>query len=237
MLTEKGDWKKSWEKNIDNYLAKPPRTANFINYLLSNVINSILELGAGSCRDSIALSKFGYNVTASDFEQNTIELLKKKLQLSKVSLEVIDTFNISKDDNSVDLIFHNGLFVLFDDNQIKQALIEQARVARKYILILVHNGLNRDLVADYKMKINQNKIYDIRFFSQDELENLIKQSGIPFKEIMFYKFGGFADTFYDKKVKGVKNLFFSISSKLAPMFYRFQSNAKTERIACLIKLN
>ena len=72
MLTEKTEWQDSWLKNLEIYLSKPPRTANFVKHILRGKVSSVLELGAGSCRDSRALSHEGYDVIASDFEPRTV---------------------------------------------------------------------------------------------------------------------------------------------------------------------
>ena len=236
MLTEKTEWQDSWLKNLEIYLSKPPRTANFVKHILRGKVSSVLELGAGSCRDSRALSHEGYDVIASDFEPRTVEMLKNRFSKEKLKIETIDTFNIIKETNSFDLVFHNGLFILFDDEQIKKAIKEQARVAEKYVLILVHNKENEALKKFYKENKHKDRIYEIRFFAKQELESLILASGIVFKKIRFLNFGGFADTFYDQKVKGIKNPFKRFAATLAPMFYRFQKESNTERIACLIEL-
>jgi SAM-dependent methyltransferase len=236
MLVDKTEWKESWFKNLELYLSKPPRTANFILSLINRDVKTILELGAGSCRDSLMLSRAGFDVIASDFEPATVELLKNRFKEEKIKIEIIDTFKINKENKSIDLIFHNGLFVLFSNQQIVNALIEQSRVAKRYILFLVHNSGNNTLINQYTVNKDKDRIYEIRFFSKKEINNLILESGIKVKKVKYLKFGGVADTFYDQTIKGIKNPFYFIAERLAPLFYRFQRMDKTERIACLIEL-
>ena len=231
-------WSKSWKQHLEKYLNTTPRAGIFIkNYFRD--IKSILEIAGGSCRDSRYLAYNGYEVTGSDFDENTLNYLQKERFLNdKLKYSKEDAFSLSFKENSFDLIFHNGFFVLFNDEDISQMLKEQERVSRKYIVIFVHNIENIKLANDFAKKSKEDDLYDIRFFSKDEIKNIVKDSGIKYKDIKILKFGGFVDAFYRKKLKKtIPNIIYPFSSFLIPKLYQLQRWEKTERICCIIRLD
>lgn len=233
----KDDWFKIWEKHLDQYLKAPPRTGIFIhNYF--NSIKSCLELACGSGRDSIFLAKKNVKVTASDSENRVIMDLKKRFIFKNLYYHQVDAFCSPFNDNSFVLVFHNGFFIYFNDNNdLCKLLLEQERISQRYILIVVHNKLNKDLVTNFSRLASNDKIYDIRFFEPDELINIVHMSGVRINKIRILKFGGFFDILYSKWLKRfIPNLFYPMRYFIVPKLYQYQSWEYTERIACIIDL-
>jgi hypothetical protein len=116
-------------------------------------------------------------------------------------------------------------------------LLEQARVARKYLLIIVHNRLNDKLVARFRELAATQPLYALRFFEPQDMEPMVRQAGIAYKSLKILKFGGIADGLYKKVVKKIiPNAFFPWREHLVPRMYQWQRWRATERIACLIEL-
>lgn len=233
----KEDWSNSWKKHLEGYLKGRPRTGIFTRAYAKG-IRSSLELGCGSGRDSIYLAQNGIDAVATDYEPSVIGRLQEQLKDYPVKFRVADAFNLPFNDNSFDLVFHNGLFVLFDDDRdIINMLREQQRVSKKYIVVLVHNKNNGQLVAKFNAMAPSDPVYNIRFFTKDDLVRMIQSSQLNVRNIRYLKFGGKADALNHRWFKKViPNLLFPFRIFWIPRLYQWQRWEKTERIACLIEL-
>ena len=236
----KNFWEKSWQNYLDEYLKKPPRAGVFLRQYFKNKVNTVLEIAGGSCRDSRYLANNGFDATGSDLDEKTINYLRtEKFPNDKLNYSVEDAFNLSFQDNFFDLVFHNGFFIYFDDNnQIIDMLKEQERVSKKYIVIFVHNKKNKKLIEIFKEKSKYDDLYKIRFFGKDEIVKIVKNSGIKYKKINILKFGGIFDAFYKKRLKKIiPNILYSVREQVIPKLYQFQKWENTERICCIIELD
>ena len=231
---DRNDWAESWKKHLSEYSSGIPRTGIFIKSYVKGIKTS-LELGCGSARDSIMLALKGIDVTASDYEPSLIEALKEMHKDKNVVFSVVDAFDTKFKPDFFDLVFHNGLYVLFNDNEIVSMLKEHARISAKYLLILVHNGKNLQQKKLFAKKAETDPVFNIKFFEIENLKKLLQLSDLHYKKVEFYKFGGKADIFFSKKLKGVPNILYPIREKIIPKLYQLQTWKKTERIALLIK--
>ena len=231
---DKNDWAESWKKHLSEYSSGIPRTGIFIKSYVKGIKKS-LELGCGSARDSIMLALKGMDVTASDYEPSLIEALKEMHKDKNVVFSVVDAFDTQFKPDFFDLVFHNGLYVLFNDNEIVSMLKEHARISAKYLLILVHNEKNKRQKDIFAKKAESDPVYNIKFFEISNLKNLLQLSDLKFKKVKFYKFGGKYDIFFNKKIKGIPNFLYPLREKIIPKLYQIQRWERTERIACLIK--
>jgi len=232
-------WDKIWNDKLEEYLQAVPRTGIFIQQMLPlQAADRILEIACGSSRDSIYLAKKGYRLTATDADEKTISYLQQRFSSSGLDYSAEDALQLNFSDNSFDLAFHNGLFVYYhDDSLIKKMLLEQARVAKRYLLIIVHNQLNKKLVLRFQKLAATQPLYDLRFFKPQDMEAMVRQAGISYKSLKILKFGGIADGLYKKKLKKtIPNVFFPWREHLVPNLYQWQRWKATERIACLIEL-
>lgn len=231
-------WEETWKKHIETYLNATPRAGIFIENYFKD-IETVLEIAGGSCRDSRYLANRGFKVIGSDFSEKTLTYLQKRFPNDRLQYSKEDAFNLSFPDNSFDLVFHNGFFICFEDNNsIKTMLLEQERVSKKYIVFFVHNIKNSKLVANFIEKSKEDDLYDIRFFEKDEVVDIVKNSGVKYRNIKVLKFGGIADIFYKKKFKKViPNILYPFSKVLVPKLYQFQKWSNTERICCIVELD
>lgn len=230
-------WSDAWRRHIDRYLSAPPRTGYWIARRFSNEL-SFLEIAGGSCRDSRYLSSLGRRGVGSDFDENTLAYVRSRFPESSLVLRKEDAFALSFPDKSFDISFSNGFWILFsDDDQLVKLLREQARVTRKHIIIIVHNGDNEKLVQTFAKKATTDSLYDIRFFRRDEVASIVRKSGLDVRSIDLCKFGGPMDRLYRPKLKGLPNPLRRIAPFVVPRLYELQSWPTVERIACVLTLS
>lgn len=229
-------WSEAWLRHIERYLASPPRAGYWIASRFREEF-SFLEIAGGSCRDSRYLAEIGRDSIGTDFDGETLAYVRQRLPGSSLRLQTEDAFGFSFREKSFDVTFSNGFLVLFrDDRKIHNLLNEQARVTRKFMVLLVHNAENKKLRAQFADKAKTDSLYDIRFFHREEIEQLVREAGIKYRKIQSYKFGGPSDRMLRSRLRGLPNPFFSCRTWLVPRLYRFQSWESTERVACVVSL-
>ncbi len=233
----KKEWNSLWEKYLAVYLKAPPRLGYWISSYFPPPL-SVLEIAAGSACDSLFLARQGYRTLATDNNEWVVEKVSEKFShLSDFTYLVENAFSFSFPDRVVDLSFSNGFWVLFSDDELLRSLArEQARVTGKYMVVVVHNIENKKLVNTFKEKAVSDPLYDVRFFSREELVEIIKTSGIPARSIRVEKFGGIVDVFFNPRIKGVYNPFSSLAPRVIPRLYRFLPWNRVERVVCVVEL-
>lgn len=227
-------WSEAWKNHIETYLKATPRTGIWLKSWLHKKL-SILESGGGSCRDSRYLFNEGYNTVGTDFDEKTLNYITTKYPKSSFPMRKENAFAFSFDDSQFDVTFHNGLWVLFDDNdKILELLKEQLRVTKKTLIAIVHNKDNKNLKYKFLQKSFKDNLYNIRFFSRREIKNIISISRIQYTNLRIKKFGGIVDNLY-KFEKKLPCLSFVIRW-IVPRLYKFQPWSKVERIVLIIDL-
>lgn len=230
-------WEQQWAAKLAAYHAAPPRAGLFIRRLLGASVRSVLELGAGSARDSLWLSQQGYRCTASDFSSATIDVLTRRFASPTLRFSVDDSRELRFGDGEFDLVFHNGLIVCFDsDADVQRILREQRRVARRYMLILAHNAENERLRRTFAQLGEKDDLYRIRFFSRADLGRQLREAGIAARRIRMLKFGGPADALFSRRIRGVPNPLVPLAAHCVPSLYALQPWRRVERIACLVEI-
>jgi len=229
-------WPKLWERHLDRYLRGAPRVGAFVLSYAPRA-EELLEVACGSSRASVFLAEHGRRVVATDREEALIEELRRRFPVDNLTYRSADAFHLPFADNAFDLVFHSGFFVLFDDEQIPALLREQARVSRKYVLALVHNALNARRVDQFRELAKTDELYDIRFFAPDELERVVRNSGIRCRTVRILKYGGPQDRFHRTGLRwGVPNALYPFRHRLVPRLYQWQRWEVTERVAALVEL-
>ena len=144
-----------------------------------------------------------------------------------------DAAALSFPDRSFDVVFHNGLWVVFPaDDQIRLLLNEQLRVTRRYGVAIVHNALNTRLVARFASLAKTDPLYSIRFFTPEQIRELVRPCLGPADRLSIEKFGGPADHGYGIQQRAPR--IGEAAAALPPRLYRFQPWSATERIAVVI---
>lgn len=112
----------------------------------------ILDLGAGTGRYSVALSRLGYDVTAVELVRHNLEILRSKHENVKTwQGDARDLHFLDSDSFDITLLFGPLYHLHGEDNKIK-ALNEAKRVTKDGGIILVAYVMNEYSVISYCFK-------------------------------------------------------------------------------------
>jgi ubiquinone/menaquinone biosynthesis C-methylase UbiE len=122
-------WNKFWnrKKDLDKVYPSSPSVLKAILNLGSVKGLKILEVGAGSGRDSIALAKAGANVFILDYSEKALDLVQQAPE--NLHLVQGDAFNAPFPSETFDIVFHQGLAEHFKNPL--PLLKENARLLKK----------------------------------------------------------------------------------------------------------
>lgn len=168
-LKSASQWDNKWHELFDHY-QNDPRHAFYINAYLSRQ-DKVIELAAGSFRDTFKLNELGINCHAMDFSHEAVrraQALHPELNKQLNSGNAFDLEQIH--DKEFDVSFHNGFWVLFDDHDIEQLAMEQARISKRLMIATVHNAHNAAFIDYFAQQAEQDELFRIRFFTKDEIE-------------------------------------------------------------------
>lgn len=225
MLTNNQNfWNKTWDKYADIYTSSISRQAYYLYFLLPDIkIDKILELGAGSYRDTAKLNEWGYECHGIDFSKKAHKIACQNYPDFQKNLHCDDAFNLKWLDKTFDITFHNGFFVCFEDNQeIKLLLKEQVRVTKKIVVCTVHNSYNQSLIEKFKHKSHEDSLYKIRFFKEEELLSIMNPY---FKRVEIIPFGL---QFFDRIMRKIPNRY--LLRFLYKQTFKYWNQEKCERL-------
>ena len=182
-VSEKFHWENFWSRNR-NIKDVYPTSRCLIDNLKSvtDLKNKkVLEVGAGSGRDSILIKNLGSNVFVLDYAESSLKTIKDTSKNENSALELVmgDALKLPFKDESFDIVFHQGLLEHFKKPEI--LLKENIRVLKKGGLILIDVPQKFHLYTLLK--------HILMFFGKwfagweteftiNELEKLIKSEGI-----------------------------------------------------------
>jgi hypothetical protein len=234
-FSDESYWSEAWARHLETYLAAEPRCGRWLRSRFGLHGWSVLECAGGSCRDARFLHDCGIDAVGSDFDHRTIEYLRHRDPASAFRVMRQDASNLEFEDRSFDLVFHNGFWVLFDDDvRIRSLLVEQIRVARRVAVALVHNALNEALVSKFAERAERDSLYRIRFFTPDDLRGLVAGVSDRIRRVSIEPFGGDADRLY--RLARRAPILRGLMQPLAPRLYALQRWSRTERLALVMEL-
>jgi hypothetical protein len=168
-ITTQNQWDQTWPQIFSHY-QQDLRHAYYVNAFLGEADERVLEMGAGSFRDMALLNRLGVDCSGTDFSQASVDLAKQQFPELSEKIFQGDAFKLSSlADGAFDTSFHNGLWVLFGDDEVSKLVAEQARVSRRTIMATVHNAHNPDFVAYFARLAETDPLYRIRFFEMEEM--------------------------------------------------------------------
>ncbi len=99
----------------------------------------VLEIGAGTGRDSFGLAGLGAEVVQVDYSESSLEIIRSLLKKEGLSVQLVrgDAFSLPFPDRTFDVVFHQGLLEHFRQSDARRLLSENVRVLRKGGLFLV----------------------------------------------------------------------------------------------------
>lgn len=166
-------WDGEWGKWFARYSQGSPRLGTWIASRYPLKGRSTLEIGAGSGRESRFLARTAESVTCADFAPEAVRLLTASMLPPNMKSVHADAFHLPFPDNSFDLTFHKGVWILFLKNKDLELLLqEQLRVTRWCALAATQNAMNAPQVSYARKQAELDPLFQIRFFYPRELHNL-----------------------------------------------------------------
>lgn len=182
---KRNDWDLIWDSHLKRYVHSEPKRAKMLQELIERMkveVQTVIELGCGSLRDSGFLSQH-YEVFGLDFNKKV--LTETKNIYPKCHRVVASVFTLPFKDNSIDISFSSGLLIYFNNKDVVRIVEEQVRVTKKLALFFVHNKTNFWEIPIVKVRGIRDKLYRFRRFSRKELFKLLRKYGEAVKIISF----------------------------------------------------
>ena len=158
---------------------------------------SVIEIGAGTGRYSVALAKEGHDVTAVELVRSNLELLRQNSKgLENITAYQGDALDLSRfQDNTFDLTLMFGpMYHLYDEGDQKKALDEAIRVTKNggtimaaflsahailfdnYLRGNLSEGMEENFTKDYQVKHFAEQLFT--GFNVDEFEALFENKPV-----------------------------------------------------------
>ena len=132
-------WNEFWDRkqNVDKVYSNENRILVNLKKTIDLKGKRILEVGAGTGRDSFAMSEEGAIVYVLDYSPPAVKIIQDLNEHvdHRISPILGDTFSIPARDGSFDIVYHQGLLEHFDDPI--ELLKENARVLKDNGLLLI----------------------------------------------------------------------------------------------------
>jgi len=143
-----------YEKNLDHDIENEIKLKNLNT-------GNFLDLGTGPGTQALQLSKYDFEVTATDISQSAIDKAKKLS--NEVNFLVDDILDSKLSDKKFDFIFDRGIFHIFDISQRPQYVKQIKRILNDNgILFLKCMSVNEKNLPDNDMphKLSKQEIMD-----------------------------------------------------------------------------
>lgn len=183
--SRKNDWESFWDEkqDTDEVYSNAGRVLRHLSKVTDLQKKKVLEIGAGTGRDSFPLAEQGAVVFQLDYAENSLRILKRLAEESNLPVSIVggDTFRLPFRDETFDVIFHQGLLEHFRKPLAEQLLRENIRALKQGGLLLVDvpQRWHSYTVAKHLM-ITFDKWFAgwERSFSVGELRSLLRSMGL-----------------------------------------------------------
>jgi len=179
-------WEALWQekkKNVQQVYSNGDRILRQLVHVCDLRGKRVLEVGAGTGRDSFPLIAYGAQVVQLDYSVNSLQILKGLSEELHMQSDIVggDTFQLPFRDGTFDVVFHQGLLEHFRHPQALALLKENIRVLKQggYLLVDVpHRYHLYTVVKRILIAINKWFAGWERSFSMPELMSLLQSLGL-----------------------------------------------------------
>lgn len=136
--SEKKHWDRFWERSgeVEDVYSNEGRVTEKLSALVPVEGKHVLEVGAGTGRDGIFLSQQGAFVVSLDYSIQSLSMIQSQLRTqSSVAVCCGDAFELPFEDETFDIVFHQGLLEHFRNPD--DLIAENARVLKHGGILLV----------------------------------------------------------------------------------------------------
>jgi ubiquinone/menaquinone biosynthesis C-methylase UbiE len=219
----KQNWDTFWQKKSDlkEVYSNSPRIRQNLVPIMDIKDKRILEVGAGTGRDSLFMAEDGANLFLLDYSLNSLILIKEaSAGQAPVSILGGNAFSLPFKDRTFDVVFHQGLLEHFKKPEAERLLRENIRVLKTGGLLIVDVPQRwhvYTIVKHILILFNAWFAGWEREFSVRELKNLLASLGLSFRAV--YGEWMYPSFFY----RTIREIFLRFGVKL-PLYPKF-SNA------------
>lgn len=139
--SRRSHWEAFWEgkQEAEGIYSNADRILRNLRRVMDLRGKRILEIGAGTGRDSFPLAREGASVVQLDYAENSLLILKQIALRGQLETHIVggDTFQLPFKDASFDAVFHQGLLEHFRKPYAQLLLKENVRVLRPGGFLLV----------------------------------------------------------------------------------------------------
>jgi ubiquinone/menaquinone biosynthesis C-methylase UbiE len=136
----KQNWETFWQQKAETkeVYANTDRIRRHLMRQMDLRGKRILEVGAGTGRDSFYMSQDGASLVLLDYSMNSLKIIKNGLPAeSSIAAVGGDAFGLPFPDETFDAIFHQGLLEHFREPEARRLLQENVRVLKTGGLLVV----------------------------------------------------------------------------------------------------
>jgi len=132
----KNNWEKFWgERETEEMYADSERLVHNLVKVIDVKDMKVLEVGAGTGRDSMTLAALGARLFLIDYARESINKIKGLPESNKLRPVLGDALQMPFSDETFDVVFHQGLMEHFKDYM--PLVRENSRVLKKNGLIVI----------------------------------------------------------------------------------------------------
>ncbi len=139
-ISSKSNWDEFWRRkqNVSDVYSNSDRIRRYLNRNIDLKGKRVLEIGAGTGRDSFYMTDDGCRLYLLDYSMNSLRIINE-LRAGKEAVHCIgaDAFRLPFPDGAFDVVFHQGLLEHFRKPQAFDLLLENARILKTGGLLLV----------------------------------------------------------------------------------------------------
>ena len=181
-VSTKHNWETFWQKkeNVHEYYSNSDRVLRNLTRIMDISGKKVLEIGAGTGRDSLNLVEYKAEVYQLDYAFNALKLMKEVVAETGLNAYLIggDAFQLPFPDGSFDVVFHQGLLEHFREPKATNLLKENVRVLKPGGLLLVDVPQRYHIYTVMKHTLIALNVWFAgweREFSVGELESKLRQ--------------------------------------------------------------
>jgi ubiquinone/menaquinone biosynthesis C-methylase UbiE len=136
----RSNWERFWKsKNqVEEVYSNSDRVLRNVIGLIDLQGKKVLEIGAGTGRDSLNMVNYGAEIYLLDYAEHSLRIIKAVVN-GKLNVHILggDAFSLPFPDGTFDIVFHQGLLEHFRKPDAERMLKENTRVVKKGGLLLV----------------------------------------------------------------------------------------------------
>lgn len=139
--SHRSNWDKFWveKQEFKEVYSNSDRVVRNLMRVMDVKGKRILEVGAGTGRDSLPLIERGAEIYQLDYSEPALKIMKRIADENKMDVKILggDTFHLPFQDGTFDVVFHQGLLEHFRVPEAEALLKENIRVLKSGGLLLV----------------------------------------------------------------------------------------------------